>query len=410
MLSYEDAFSKLMSFCHPTTLVEVIPLKEAVDRTLAIEIPAPWDLPRFSASTVDGYAVASDDLLRASPLAPVALRLTQRIRASAVSPLDLVPGQTARIFTGAPLPVGADAVVMQEDIQIQGEDILFVAPISPGSSVFQRGSSALEGQSLLSQGTLLQSGEIGLLASLGRTEVAVFRRPRLRLLACGDELLDPSAGSLGFGQIYESNRALLKPLVEEAGGIADQGLLVPDDLPLLQKALLASLSEADILITLGGASVGEYDLWQTALTQIGATIHLSNVAIRPGKPFFFATHGRTPIFGLPGNPASAWVCFEIFVRPFLRRTLGSASPLRPSLLAHLGSTGEVMRKRLHFVRGQLDFSSAIPTFWPLASQTSGDLLSMRKTHGLGLLPSGASDLPRGSSIRVLLLPLACKES
>ncbi len=397
MLSWQDALAHILAHTH-TLNTEELPIHEAAGRLLREPIHAPFPMPRFSASAMDGYALHHADIAQASEASAISLPVLQHIAASQ-APTPLKRGECARIFTGAPVPEGADVVVIQENVTAQNGHALFRAPATPFQNIRPLGSDCSQGTLLLPEGSPLYAGEIGLLAGLGVGMVHVTRRPRVAVLACGSELRRIGE-PLGPADIYESNRHALAVQIREAGGDPYLLPVVPDQLDALQTQIREGL-HADVLISSGGASVGDHDLLRPAFDALGVATDFWRVAMRPGKPLFFGKHQQCLIFGLPGNPASSMVTFEVLVRPALQKMLGSPALYRPLLCAQITEPASNNTKRTHFVRGQLSFASPQPLFTPLSSQSSADLLSMRQAHALAILPPSSAPVKAGDSVQVL---------
>ncbi len=397
MLPWQDALAHILAHTH-TLQTEEISIHDAAGRIAREAVSAPFPMPRFSASAMDGYALHGADIADASETSPVTLPVLQHIAASQ-APAPLQRGACARIFTGAPVPEGADVVVIQEDVTAKDAHATFRAPAEPLQNIRPRGSDCPQGTLLLPEGSPLYAGEIGLLAGLGIGMVHVTRRPRVAVLACGSELRRIGE-SLGPADIYESNRHALAVQIREAGGDPYLLPVVPDQMEALQTQIREGL-QADVLITSGGASVGDHDLLRPAFDALGVTTDFWRVAMRPGKPLFFGKHHQCLIFGLPGNPASSMVTFEVLVRPALQKMIGSPAIYRPQLYAQITTPLSNNNKRTHFVRGQLSFASPQPQFTPLSSQSSADLLSMRQAHALAILPPSLPLLQTGETVQVL---------
>jgi molybdopterin molybdotransferase len=376
---------------------ERVPLRDGLGRALAEDLASETDLPAFDASTMDGYALRAADAARAGARLPVAFE----VFAGAPAPGPLPGGACCRIFTGAPLPAGADAVEQQEQVRRAGRGAVFSRPALRGRFVRRRGSDVAAGRVAAPAGTPLDPGTIALAAGVGRAEVLVHRRPRVVILPTGDEVV-PVGRTPAPGQIVETNGHALAAAARDAG--AEPSLLpaAPDDPGALATALAAARG-ADALVTTGGVSVGTRDLVRGALAAAGARLDFWRVAMRPGKPFTFGRWGATAVFGLPGNPASALVTFELFVRPALRALAGLPGTGRLRVAARLASPHEkppglevYLRARLGVVRGQL-------VAFPLPSQSSGDLSSAAGIDGLAVLPAGRSRLARGARVEVIVL-------
>ena len=332
----------------PVLPAEKQSLLDSLGRFSAAELWAQRPLPAFDNSAMDGYAVQA-----ASAKAGSRLRVVGAQPAGADLRLTIGAGEALRIFTGAPLPAGADAVVMQEDVVRSGDTIAIEEGVEPGEFVRRKGSDLAMGQKILARGDLIAAQNIGLLASQGLAEIAVGSLPRVAIVSTGDEL-----ARLGEtprpGQIFESNALMLEALVRSAGAVVATVEHAPDALDALTATLRRGL-EGDVLIVSGGVSVGERDFVRTSLGDLGAEIDLWRIALKPGKPFLFGRRGGCAIFGLPGNPVSAFVTFLKFVRPALRRMMGASEEhqrLR-RVAARLGAAVKNTGDRPHYLRGNL---------------------------------------------------------
>lgn len=379
---------------------ERVPLAAALGRALAEDLVADDDLPPFPASMMDGYALRSSDARKAGARLPVAFE----VFAGDPPAPALPPGACCRITTGAPLPEGADAVEMQEEVHGDRVVASFERPVAAGRFVRARGSDLRAGDVALRAGTALDPAATGLAAALGRRHVAVYGRPRVVILPTGDELAPPGR-ALRPGEIRESNGAALAAAVQEAGAEA-RVLPVARD---RAESLAASLREArgaDALLTVGGVSVGERDLVRNALRRAGARLHFWRAAIRPGKPIAFGLWNRTAVFGLPGNPASALVTFELFVRPALRALAGLAGDGRGRTWIRLSQAQEKPIDLTVYLRVRMGERPGTPGFpWaePLPTQRSGDLRSLAGADALAVLPAGVARFRRGAKVLAILL-------
>ncbi len=377
---------------------------EAQNRVLAQDVRATRTLPAADCSAMDGYALRSADLAGAHAGAPRELPCGFEVAAGAQPARALQPGEAARIFTGAPLPEGADVVVRQEDVEVRGAVVRFSAEAAPGENVRRAGEELRAGETALPAGAVLGPAEIGTLASLGRTVAPVHRRPRVALLSSGDELVEPD-GELGVGRIVASNSYMLAAQCREAGaepinlGIARD---TPQDLERLFRAGLS----ADLLVSSAGVSVGDHDHVRPVLQKLGCRFAFFGVQMKPGYPLtygVFEAHGDVPVFGLPGNPVSAMVCFEQFVRPLLLRLAGRRVLARPLLRAVLTRPLRKASGRMHFVRVRLAREAGRTLATPTCNQGSGALHSMVRSDGLLIFDAEASRLEEGAEARVQLL-------
>lgn len=376
---------------------ERVALSDALGRALAEDLAADRDLPAFAAATMDGYALRADDAPRAGARLPVAFE----VFAGRPATRPLPRGACCRIFTGAPLPEGADAVEQQEEVRRAGHAAVFARAAVRGRFVRPPGSDVPRGRTAAAAGATVDPGTIALAAGLGRAELAVRRRPRVALLPTGDELV-PLGGATAPGQIVETNGHALSAAAREAGAVP---LLLPsagDDPATLRRALEAARG-VDVLVTIGGVSVGARDVVRATLAAAGARLDFWRVAMRPGKPFTFGRWGAAAVFGLPGNPASAFVTFELFVRPALRALAGLPGAGRLRATARLGAAQEKPAGLEGYVRARLAAGRGGLTAIPLRSQSSGDLSSVAGVDALAVLPAARTRVARGARVEVLVL-------
>ena len=327
MLTVEDARERILSRIAPLG-IERVEIMGALGRVLAEPIVARATIPPWPNSSMDGYALRAQD----TNGEPVELAVVGRIIAGAMPSRALGAGESMRIFTGAPLPEGADAVVPQEDVAASGDRVTVRGRIAPGAYVRPAGEDVRAGDVVVKPSGVIGAAEVGLLATLGYAQVRVYRRPRVAILSTGNELADLGSQP-GPAQIPNTNTYSLMAQVIEAGGEPVNVGIAPDQLEAITERVRWGLAASDVLVTSAGVSVGELDLVREALERGGVELHLWQVSMRPGKPITFGTRGDRPVFGLPGNPVSAMVTFELFVRPALRRMAGAEMIDRPRLRA-----------------------------------------------------------------------------
>jgi molybdopterin molybdotransferase len=350
-ISLQDAQAAVKARCAPLES-ETVKTSEAAGRVLARDFVAPSSMPAFANSAMDGFALRAADSADASPATPAALRLIGESRAG--RPFDgTLPAQGAiRISTGASMPDGADCVLRVENSVVSGDELRLEKALQAGNDVRPAGDDIAAGQTTIASGTPLGSGELALANALGAQELEVVRRPLVGLITTGDEVVPPGE-PLQPGQIYDSNSAMLRALIDEHGGeLQAVRPRVADSLQSVTEALEATLPDADVVVLCGGVSMGEHDHVKPALQTVGAQQVFWQVALRPGHPTWFGTHeradGRTQlIFGLPGNPVSAWVTFQLFVAPALRLLRGiEREPLR----LNATYSGDELKKRAGFAQ------------------------------------------------------------
>ncbi|MBI3875955.1 MAG: molybdopterin molybdotransferase MoeA [Verrucomicrobia bacterium] len=398
MLSLEDAQQRILALVPPPA-VERVALAVSLHRFLAENIPSPLDLPPFDNSAMDGYAVRAADTAGANAEHPRTLRLAGHVAAGGNFTGELQTGECIRIFTGSPMPRGADAVVMQEDTRIdpaKSDAVLVLDAVKPWENVRFHGEDVKSGAALASAGSRINVGRLSVLAAVGIAEVSVARRPVVGVLATGSELREPGQ-PLAAGQIYESNRAGISALLALAGAEPRVYPLVPDAPASTEAALRRAFDECDAVITSGGASVGEHDHVKTSFNALGGSLDFWRVAIKPGKPFVFGRWRGKFLFGLPGNPVSAFVTFLLLVRPALMRWQGAADVAMPS---HPGTLAELLENRgdrRHFVRVTVDASGSVRSS---GTQASHILSSLAEANGLVDVPP-RSTLASGVMVKVM---------
>ena len=378
LLSVDDAIAAILKRV-PAPVAETVALAEACGRVLLQPVIASHDQPPFNASAMDGYAMRAADVVPGHRL-----RLVGTSQAGAGHPGSIGPGEAVRIFTGAPVPPGADTVIMQEEAVADGSFVSFTAPARLGHSVRPLGNDFATGQSLVDVGVRLAPMQLAVAAAANAATLQVARRPRISLLATGDELVLPGS-PLGRDQIVASNSYGLRPLLMPyAETVTDHGI-ARDTRDELRGTLDEVFAGApDIVITTGGASVGDHDIVQDILLDLGVTLDFWKINMRPGKPLMFGTRGNTLVFGLPGNPVSAMVTALVFIRPALRQWLGHAEPVTWNL--PLAGPTPPNTARRHFMRAQLLHTPTGPELLPISQTDSGHTSSLAHADMLIIQP------------------------
>lgn len=370
-----------------------MPLADASGRVLREDLVARWPLPPFDQSAMDGYAIATADLAEEGPWT---LPVTGESRAGRRPP-DLAPRTACRIFTGAPIPPRADAVIMQENASRDRDALRFDTRPMPGQHVRRAGEDLEPNSIAIADGTRLAPGALALASMLDRAELVVARRPRVTIVCTGDELR--LAGSERFvASIPESNSAPLAALARQAAASVRIAPMVGDDPHATQEAIERALDGTDVLLTVGGVSVGDHDVVRAALERAGVTLDFWKVAIKPGKPLAVGRRATAYVLGLPGNPASALVTFAMFGMPILRAMQGDAHPFAASLVARLEAARKRSPDRLELVRATLHVDRETLVARIHDNQASGSATSLAHSTGLALIPPGTGPLDAGSAI------------
>jgi molybdopterin molybdotransferase len=403
MLTVQEARDRILAKIEELD-AEDLPLESAPGRVLAEEIVARQDVPPFANSAMDGYAVRAVDVREATPEHPVRLQVVGEIQAGYAPPSAVVAGTALRIMTGAMLPDGADAIVRVEDTRERDHQVEVQAAVPAGTSVRHSGSDLRAGDRVGSRGQVLTPGLVGVIASAGRAAVRCVRRPRVLLLTTGDEL-QPAGEPLGPGQITNTNRYALRAAIEEVNGTVIDAGVARDERQAIQ-AGLSRAGSANLVITSGGVSMGSYDLVRRLLEEQGA-MDFWQVALRPGKPLAFGSVGGVPLIGLPGNPVSSLVAFELFARPAILKLQGRADLVRPRQRAITDETLTGPPHLEQYFRGIARHAGERLRVRLTGDQGSHVLRSMADANCLVVLPQGAGSIPAGGEIDIIALaPLA----
>ncbi len=402
MRSVEEHLTKILELVQPLPPYEQ-PLLEAIGLPICQDVSASIDLPTFDNSAMDGYACRRDDLLDADEDHAVRLPVVGESAAGQSKAYALSPGQAVKIMTGAPMPAGADVVVPIEWTDGGRANVSITKLPQPGQHVRSRGEDVKAGQSLLEEGTSLGPRQAAILAATGHAQVRARPRPRIVVLSTGSELREPGT-PLGFDSIYDSNSFALAAAVRQADAIAYRVGIVPDDPQELTDTLSDQLVRADLVVTSGGVSKGDYDVVKDVLGRLG-TVQFTEVAMQPGKPQGFGTIGEddTPIFTLPGNPVSSYISFEVFVLPAIRRMMGKLPYRRPLVRADVTDGFSSPPGRKQFVRSIFDVTGRGAQVTPVGGHGSHLIGSLSQSNALIVVPESTTAVDAGTTVDVLVL-------
>ena len=406
MLTPTEAAKLIVEHCAPLP-PERRPLKEALDLVLAEDVASPIDLPAWDNSAMDGYAVRAADVAGATRERGATLRVIETVPAGGFPERTVTPGTATRIFTGAPLPAGADSVIRQEDTEGRPEDgVTVFDDRDAGHNIRRRGEDIRRGDMVLAAGGALGPAQLGVLASIAHATPLVHPAPRVAFLGSGDEIVDlDRAGEILAGRkVATSNSYTLFGLIRRAGGIPLDAGIASDSRESLREHL-ARAADADLLVTTAGVSVGEHDFVREVLTELGYDMKLWRVRMRPGAPLGFGTLAGRPWIGLPGNPVSTMVTFELFVRPAIRRLLGHPLPFRRAVAACTAEPIRLGPPLRHFLRAvvQPEGPAGGLTARLTGPQGSGILTSMARANALLIVPEDQPDVPAGTTLQAIVL-------
>jgi molybdopterin molybdotransferase len=401
-VSVDLHLERVLASVEPLSSIDLT-LSDAHGCVLAEEVAATFSLPPFDNAAVDGYAVRSDDIRTASASAPVVLPVVGDVSAGSTTPYTVQPGLSVRIMTGAPIPPGSDAIVPLDETDGGLAHVTIPRPIMSGRNIRVAGEDAPAGALVLSAGAHLGATQIGLLAGIGRDRVVARPRPRVVVLSTGGELVEPGQ-LLQRGQVPDANSALLSAAVQETGAIAFKVGIVPDEPSVLADALEDQLIRADVVLISGGASLGTQNVVKEVLSRLG-NVRFDRVAMSPGSLQGFGVIGpdKTPFFGLPGNPVSAYVAFEVFVRPALRRMIGVEPIGRPVVRARLGERVISPPGMRSFVRGWLAVEDGAYVVRPVGGSGAHMIAALAQANSLIVIPEDATELEPGSPASVMML-------
>jgi len=398
-----DAARIILAAVRPQPALRV-PLDDALDSVLAEDIVSPLDVPAWANSAMDGYAARADDVRGATPAAPVQLRVIEEVPAGHFPSRRIGPGECTRVFTGAPVPEGADSVIRQEDTDLGSDIVNVVSDRDAEVNIREAGEDIRKGTTVLPAGTPLGPAQLGILASLAAAHPLVFRRPRVAVLASGDEIADVDQPEeiLSGRKVASSNTHTLVALVRRAGG-EPVNLGIARDTPESLREHLRRAADCDLLITSAGISVGEHDYVRSVLDELGAEQRFWRLRMRPGAPVGFGFVRDVPWIGLPGNPVSTMVTFELFVRPAIRVMSGHRLPFRRAIRVRPAEDIVLKPKLQHFLRAIVSAESGLLVARLTGPQGSGILSSMARANALLIVPEGQFQTPAGSELDAMLL-------
>jgi molybdopterin molybdotransferase len=381
-----------------------VPLDDALGSVLAEDVVSRVDIPAWTNSAMDGYAARGEDVRGATETKPVRLRVVEHLPAGHFPTRPIGPGECARIFTGAPLPEGADTVIRQEDTDEGAETVTINKDRDVGVNTRRVGEDIRKGSTALNEGTELGPAQLGVLASLAVAHPLVYRRPRIGILGSGDEIVDIDQPEeiLSGRKIASSNTHTLVALVRQTGG-EPVNLGIAADTPESLREHLGQATDCDLLITSAGISVGEHDYVRAVLEELGATQRFWKLRMRPGAPVGFGLLGQVPWVGLPGNPVSTMVTYELFVRPAIRKMMGHVRPFRRSIPVRMAESVTLKPKLQHFLRGVVTEGPSGPEARLTGPQGSGILTSMARANALLVIPEGQHETPVGAAVGALVL-------
>ncbi len=401
MISVVEARDTILNRVRPIG-VERVDIVSGRGRVLAEDVHATRNQPPWDNSAMDGYAVRAADTVPASPNTPAELEIVEDLPAGYVAKRAVGPGQAIHIMTGAPVPEGADTIVrVERTLRVDERRVRVLQPVEPGTDLRRAGEDIREGDLIIPAGTLIRPAEVGLLASTNRSQVSVYRRPRVAVLSTGDEIVDVDE-PLEDGKIVDSNGYALTALVADAGGVPLRLGICPDTQEALEQALRDGLV-ADAIITSGGVSVGEYDYVKAALEAVGTSMAFWKVSMTPGRPLTFGAIDDTIVFGLPGNPVASMVTFELFMRPALLKMQGYTHLYRPTIKAVLQEDITKSLGRKQFIRVTLEQRDGTFFASRTGAQGSGILRSMSIADGLAVSHEEQEFMEAGQEIEVMLL-------
>ncbi len=402
MLSVEEAQKKVLC-CRTKIKTTCIPILKSLGSVLAENVISNDDIPVYDNSAMDGYAVRVEDIKGAGKDNPARLMLLDSdLPAGKLPTLKIKPGYCMSIMTGAPIPSDSNGVVMKEDTKKDGKEILVFKEYSKGENIRCRGEDIKKGDMVFKKGTRISPADIGVMASLGKSKVIVAMPPLVGVISTGDELLKIEE-ELEAGKVRDSNSYSLSAQLTEIGVNFIRYGIIKDKKEVLTKKIQKALEESDVLLISGGVSVGDYDFVKEILSDIGAKIIFWRVNQKPGKPLVFSTYHDKFIFGLPGNPVSVMICFEMYVRPLVMKMMGNTDLFRHTVTAKASHDFKKVRGRTNFARVILMKKDGRYLFKSTGMQGSGILTSMVKADGIAVFPEDSGDIIKGSEIKIFCL-------
>ena len=401
MIPPDEAQSMLSGLALPSKTA-ALPLTGALGYVASGDVRSAHDIPPFTNSAMDGYAVLSSDLSAVDGNNPARLKVIETVAAGGVPSRAVKPGSCVQIMTGALMPAGADSVVMVERTRREGDDVIILDAVSPGTNVREAGEDLTSGEVVVKRGDELNPARIGLLAATGVSRISVYTKPKVAVIITGDELIEP--GSLLVpGKIFNSNGYILLSMIREAGAVPVEFGIVGDDVAALRAAFTDAFSSCDVVISSGGVSAGEFDYVEEAVQETGGEFLFSSIRQKPGKPMVAARAGSTFFFGLPGNPVSVMVCFELYVRPFLRKMMGHGSFMRRWVKGSFIAPYNHRGARTEWVRVGIDREEGKYLLDPFHYQGSGVISSMVYADALAKVPADAVVVDPGEVLDVYML-------
>ncbi len=403
MITVDEALAIVLDRAQPLGS-ETIALEVACGRVLAQDVVADMDLPPFNRARMDGYALRSEDV----QVVPASLVVIGEIAAGTFPTVTLQSGEAMKIFTGAPVPLGADAVQKVEVTESNGRKVIIKEAVKSGQFITPHASEVVAGEAIAPRGRQINAAEMAVLASFGYAQIRVGKQPRVAVFSTGSELVTVSSLP-SAGQIRNSNSYTVAAYAEKVGAQVEVLGIVKDDIQTTRDALLAACEDHDVVITSGGVSMGDYDLVKAALNELGAEVFFDKVMIRPGKPTVFARLRETYIFALPGNPVSASVTFNVFVRPALRQMQGDASPLLPSVRARTSRAINDASNRRSYLPAWLSLSDGEALVESLKWGGSSDLVAFMNANSLIVVPEPVHAIAERELVTVIRLDQSIAE-